>query len=188
MKHFSSGDALRGHIAEGTKLGKEAKGFMDKGELVPDDLLVDVVLAHVSDVEAQTNRWLLDGFPRTVTQAEALDKAFALDIVINLDIPHDEIVERLRHRLVHLQSGRSYHRIWNPPKVEGKDDQTGEDLVVRDDDQPEAVMDRLRVYEENTRPVLEHYMRLDKAVSFAGTKSDVIWPEMKGHIQVRFNL
>jgi len=188
LKHFSSGDALRGHITEGTQLGKEAKGFMDKGELVPDNLLVDVVLAHVVDVEAKTNRWLLDGFPRTVNQAKALDEAFSLDIVVNLDIPHEEIVERLRHRMVHLPSGRSYHRLWSPPKVEGKDDETGEELVVRDDDQPEAVRDRLRVYEENTRPVLDHYMRLDKAVSFAGTESNVIWPEMKRHIQEKFNL
>ncbi len=182
LKHFSSGDALRGHISDDTFLGQKAKGFMDAGELVPDDLMVDMVLSSVGNLDRRTNRWLLDGFPRNVAQAGALDEKFDLDLVINLDIPHEEIVERLRHRLVHVASGRSYHALWNPPRVEGKDDETGEDLIIRDDDKPERVRERLRVYDENTRPVLDYYLEKGKAMSFAGTESDVIWPQMMEYI------
>uniref|UniRef100_A0A7S3Z8N0 GTP:AMP phosphotransferase, mitochondrial n=1 Tax=Lotharella globosa TaxID=91324 RepID=A0A7S3Z8N0_9EUKA len=188
LTHFSSGDALRGHIRDDTDLGKQAKGYMDKGDLVPDELMVDMVLSHVGSVDQKTNKWLLDGFPRNVPQAEALDEQFELDLVINLDIPHEEIVERLRHRMVHPSSGRSYHAIWNPPKVEGKDDETGEDLIVRDDDKPDAVRDRLTVYEQNTRPVLEHYMAKGKAANFHGTESNVIWPVMLQHIKDKYGL
>eukprot|EP00468_Gymnochlora_sp_CCMP2014_P011162 CAMPEP_0167763042 /NCGR_PEP_ID=MMETSP0110_2-20121227/13123_1 /TAXON_ID=629695 /ORGANISM="Gymnochlora sp., Strain CCMP2014" /LENGTH=208 /DNA_ID=CAMNT_0007650023 /DNA_START=62 /DNA_END=688 /DNA_ORIENTATION=- len=186
LTHFSSGDALRGHIKDNTALGREAKKYMDVGDLVPDDLMVEMVLSHVVTVDKSSPTWLLDGFPRSVSQAQALDEKFDVDVVLNLDIPHEEIVERLRHRLVHVASGRSYHAVWNPPKVEGKDDETGEDLIVRDDDKPEAVRDRLKVYELNTKPVIDHYAAKNKAKTFSGTESDVIWPMMKDFINSEF--
>ncbi|GAB5367293.1 hypothetical protein AAMO2058_001217800 [Amorphochlora amoebiformis] len=188
LTHFSSGDALRAHIKEGTELGEEAEIYMNDGLLVPDSLMETMVITHLNGVNMKTNKWLLDGFPRNVSQATTLDRGFDLDLVIVLNIPHEEIVERLRHRMVHLPSGRSYHSLWNPPKNEGKDDETGEALIVRDDDKPEQVRERLRVYEENTKPVVDHYEALKKAVIFTGTESDIIWPVMKEHIYKNFSL
>eukprot|EP01136_Pigoraptor_vietnamica_P045689 Opistho-1_new@23956 len=175
--HLSSGDALRNQILRKTDLGTEADKHMKAGNLVPDDLMINLMLNELKRCEGRT--WLLDGFPRTVKQAERLNETFPLDIVINLDVPFDEIVERIKHRKVHLPSGRVYHDIFNPPKVPGVDDISGEKLVVRDDDKPEAVMRRLQRYADSTQPLIDYYKNKRVLYSFAGRESDVIYPQVQ---------
>ncbi|XP_062509335.1 GTP:AMP phosphotransferase AK3, mitochondrial-like [Corticium candelabrum] len=180
--HLSSGDLLRNNVLNRTEVGRQAEEFIDKGDLVPDELMV-ILVGNVLE-ELQGKGWLLDGFPRTVAQAEALDtrQDVDIDIVINLDVPFSTIVERIKQRWVHTPSGRIYHTEFNPPKTPGRDDFTGELLSQRADDRPEAVMERLGVYDRLTKPVIEYYRSQSKLVQFSGTESNVLWPHIKSHI------
>ncbi|XP_071952187.1 GTP:AMP phosphotransferase AK3, mitochondrial-like isoform X1 [Antedon mediterranea] len=175
LKHLSSGDLLRSQITEKTAAGVKADDFIQKGHLVPDDVMVELIL---NELRNMTSTWLLDGFPRTVPQAEALMKEQEINTVINLDIPFDEIVKRLESRWVHLESGRVYNLLWSPPKVEGKDDVTGENLIQRDDDKPATVRARLETYNKQTTPVTEFYRKHNLLQTFSGTETDKIWPEV----------
>merc|ERR1712151_463329 len=137
---------LRAQVRRGTELGQQAKKHMDSGALVSDELIIDTVLQEISGLK--TDRVLLDGFPRTSLQAETLAKHLEVDAALNLAVPYEEIVKRISSRWVHPASGRTYAYDYNPPKVEGKDDETGEELVQRDDDKPEAVRQRLQGYDD----------------------------------------
>ncbi len=157
IPQISTGDMLRAAIKAGTELGKLAKSFMDEGKLVTDEIIIGLVKERITQEDCK-NGFLLDGFPRTVPQADALKEAgVAIDAVIEIDVPDSEIVKRMSCRRAHLASGRTYHVVFNPPKIEGKDDLTGEDLVQRDDDKEEVVLDRLRVYHEQTAPLIGYY-------------------------------
>jgi len=157
IPQISTGDMLRAAIKAGTELGTLAKSFMDAGKLVTDEIIIGLVKERIAQDDCK-NGFLLDGFPRTVPQADALKEAgVAIDAVIEIDVADSVIVERMSGRRAHLASGRTYHIVYNPPKVEGKDDETGEDLVQRDDDKAEVVLDRLRVYHEQTSPLVNYY-------------------------------
>jgi adenylate kinase len=157
IPQISTGDMLRAAIKAGTPLGKEARKVMDAGQLVSDDIIIDLVNERLKQMDCQTG-YLFDGFPRTIPQAEALNKAgCAIDYVLEIDVPDEEIITRMSGRRVHPASGRVYHVKFNPPRVEGKDDLTGEPLVQRDDDKEETVRRRLEVYRRQTRPLIEHY-------------------------------
>lgn len=165
IPQISTGDMLRAAIKAGTELGKLAKSFMDSGKLVTDEIIIGLVKDRITHEDCK-NGFLLDGFPRTVPQADALKAAgVAIDAVIEIDVPDSEIVKRMSGRRAHLPSGRTYHIIYNPPKIEGKDDETGEDLVQRDDDKEDIVLDRLSVYHELTQPLVSYYQGVSKADS-----------------------
>ncbi len=163
-KHFdipqiSTGDMLRAAIKNGTELGKLAKSFMDAGKLVTDDIIIGLVKERIEQPDCK-NGFLLDGFPRTIAQADALkDAGVPIDAVIEIDVPDEEIVKRMSGRRVHPASGRTYHLVYNPPKVDGKDDETGEPLIQRDDDREAIVLDRLKVYHEQTAPLVDYYQK-----------------------------
>ncbi|WP_297483561.1 adenylate kinase [Sulfurimonas sp.] len=157
IPQISTGDMLRAAIKAGTAMGKLAKEAMDAGKLVTDDIIIGLVKDRIAQDDCK-NGYLLDGFPRTLPQADAVTNAgIEIDAVIEIDVPDAEIVKRMSGRRVHLASGRTYHIIYNPPKVEGKDDVTGEDLVQRDDDKENVVLDRLKVYHEQTEPLVDYY-------------------------------
>lgn len=157
IPQISTGDMLRANIKAGTALGMEAKAIMDTGALVRDDLIIAMVKERIAQDDC-ANGFLFDGFPRTLAQAQALQEAgIALDAVVEIDVPDEAIVERISGRRVHPASGRSYHIVHNPPKVAGKDDETGEDLVQRDDDKAETVQKRLAVYHEQTAVLVGFY-------------------------------
>lgn len=157
IPQISTGDMLRAAIKAGTELGTLAKSFMDSGKLVTDEIIIGLVKERILEDDCK-NGFLLDGFPRTVPQADALKEAgVVIDAVIEIDVPDSVIVERMSGRRAHLASGRTYHVVFNPPKVEGKDDETGEELVQRADDKAEVVLDRLRVYHEQTAPLVDYY-------------------------------
>jgi len=162
IPQISTGDMLRAAIKEGTPLGKLAKEAMDAGELVTDEIIIGLVKERITQDDCK-NGFLFDGFPRTIVQADAVkDAGIKIDAVVEIDVADEEIVKRMSGRRAHLASGRTYHVIYNPPKVEGKDDETGEDLVQRADDSEEVVKDRLRVYHEQTKPLVEYYQALSK--------------------------
>ena len=157
IPQISTGDMLRANIKAGTALGMEAKAIMDAGALVRDDLIIAMVKERIAQDDC-ANGFLFDGFPRTLAQAQALQEAgIALDAVVEIDVPDEAIVERISGRRVHPASGRSYHIVHNPPKVADKDDETGEDLVQRDDDKAETVQKRLAVYHEQTAVLVGFY-------------------------------
>ncbi len=160
IPQISTGDMLRAAVKEGTPLGLEAKKVMDAGGLVSDDIILGLVKERTAQPDC-ANGFLFDGFPRTIAQAEALVRdGVRIDAVVEIQVPDEDIVERMSGRRVHPDSGRVYHVTHNPPKVPGKDDATGEDLVQRDDDQEETVRHRLSVYHEQTRPLVEFYSKL----------------------------
>lgn len=157
IPQISTGDMLRAHVKAGSELGKAAKKIMDEGGLVSDDIIMGMVKERITEDDCK-NGFLFDGFPRTIPQAEALQAAgVPIDAVVEIDVPDEEIIKRMSGRRVHLASGRTYHVIYNPPKVEGKDDETGEDLIQRDDDQEETVRARLKVYHDQTEPLVSFY-------------------------------
>lgn len=159
IPQISTGDMLRAHVKQGTELGKAAKKIMDEGGLVSDDIIMGMVKARITDADC-AGGYLFDGFPRTIPQAEALKAAaVAVDAVVEIDVPDEEIIRRMSGRRVHLASGRTYHVVFNPPKVAGKDDVTGEDLIQRDDDREETVRARLKVYHDQTEPLIDFYTR-----------------------------
>ena len=157
IPQISTGDMLRAHVKAGSDLGKAAKKIMDDGGLVSDDIIMGMIKERIKEDDCK-NGYLFDGFPRTIPQADALkDGGIAVDAVVEIDVDDNEIIKRMSGRRVHLASGRTYHIVFNPPKVEGKDDETGEDLIQRDDDQEETVRKRLDVYHEQTEPLIAYY-------------------------------
>ena len=160
IPQISTGDMLRAAIKEGTELGKQAKAVMDAGKLVSDDIILGLVKERIAKEDCK-NGFLFDGFPRTIPQAQALvDSDITIDAVVELQVPDEKIVKRMSGRRVHLASGRTYHIVYNPPKVEGKDDVTGEDLVIRPDDEESTVRSRLEVYHKQTEPLVDFYKDL----------------------------
>lgn len=157
IPQISTGDMLRAAVKAGTPLGLEAKKVMDAGGLVSDDIIIGLVKDRLTQPDC-ANGYLFDGFPRTIPQADAMkDAGVAIDYVLEIDVPDSEIVERMSGRRVHQPSGRTYHVKFNPPKVEGKDDATGEELIQRDDDKEETVKKRLSVYHEQTEVLVDYY-------------------------------
>ncbi len=157
IPQISTGDMLRAAISAGTELGLAAKKVMDEGKLVSDELIIGLVKERIAQSDCE-NGFLLDGFPRTIPQADAMkENGIAVDHVIEFDVSDDVIVERMSGRRVHSASGRVYHVVYNPPKVEGKDDVTGEDLSIRPDDIEETVRKRLGIYHEQTKPLVDYY-------------------------------
>ena len=159
IPQISTGDMLRAHVKAGSELGKAAKKIMDEGGLVSDDIIMGMVKERIKEDDCK-NGYLFDGFPRTIPQAEALKEAgIPIDAVVEIDVPDEEIVKRMSGRRVHPASGRTYHVVFNPPKEEGKDDVTGEPLIQRDDDKEETVLARLKIYHDQTEPLIEFYQK-----------------------------
>ncbi len=157
IPQISTGDMLRAAVKAGTEMGLAAKKVMDAGQLVSDDLIINLVKERIAQPDCAKG-FLFDGFPRTIPQADAMKNAgVKLDIVLEIDVPDAAIIERMSGRRVHQASGRTYHVKFNPPKVAGKDDVTGEDLIQRDDDQEATVRKRLEVYQSQTRPLVDYY-------------------------------
>ncbi|KAK7101014.1 GTP:AMP phosphotransferase AK3, mitochondrial-like [Littorina saxatilis] len=176
MVHLSSGDLLRTQIYDMTEFGLQAKAFMDEGKLVPDEIVTSIVVDELKKYEHDS--WLLDGFPRTVEQAKSLEHDEPVDVVLNLRVPFDVILDRIKGRWTHPKSGRIYHTEFNPPKVAGVDDETGEPLSQRDDDKEETVRKRLEHYRRLTHPVLQFYRNKGMVEEFTGSYSNEIWPKV----------
>jgi adenylate kinase len=180
IPQVSTGDMLRAAVKAGTPLGRKVQQIMDSGSLVSDDIIIALVKDRISQPDC-ANGFLFDGFPRTIPQAEALvDAGIEIDRVLQIDVPEDEIVRRLSGRRIHERSGRVYHLIYNPPKVDEKDDDTGEPLVQRPDDREDTVRERLRVYHLQTYPLVKFYEALAETsavqycrVSGSGTVDDI---------------
>jgi len=157
IPQISTGDMLRAAVKAGTPLGVAAKKVMDAGGLVSDDIIIGLVKERIKEADC-ANGFLFDGFPRTIPQAEAMKAAgVTIDYVVEIDVADDEIIKRMSGRRVHLASGRTYHIVFNPPKVTGKDDTTGEDLIQREDDSEATVRKRLEVYHSQTKPLVDYY-------------------------------
>ena len=174
IPHISTGDIFRANIKNGTDLGKKAKEYMDQGLLVPDELTCDLVMDRIQQDDCK-NGFVLDGFPRTIPQAEALDTALTkigekMDYAIDVDVPDENIVNRMSGRRACLDCGATYHIVSLPPKTEGKCDHCGSDLVLRDDDKPETVQKRLTVYHEQTQPLIDYYKNQGILKSVDGTQ------------------
>ncbi|XP_036715216.1 adenylate kinase 4, mitochondrial isoform X1 [Balaenoptera musculus] len=174
LQHLSSGHFLRENIKANTEVGDMAKQYIEKSLLVPDHVITRLMLSELENRRGQ--HWLLDGFPRTLVQAEALDKICDLDLVITLNIPFETLKDRLSRRWIHPPSGRVYNLDFNPPHVHGIDDITGEPLVQQEDDKPEAVAARLRQYKDVAKPVIELYKSRGVLHQFSGTETNKIWP------------
>ena len=163
IPQISTGDMLRAAIKAGTDLGKQAKTVMDAGQLVSDDLIIGLVKERILEDDCKAG-FLLDGFPRTIPQADAMkENGVSVDHVLEFDVPDEVIVERMAGRRVHSGSGRVYHLVYNPPKIEGKDDVTGDDLSIRPDDEESTVRKRLAIYHEQTKPLVNFYQAEAKA-------------------------
>lgn len=174
IPHVSTGDIFRANIKNGTELGMEAKKYMDQGLLVPDELTVKILLDRVAQEDCKDG-YLLDGFPRTIPQAEVLDKALAelgdaIDCAVNVDVPDENIVKRMFGRRACLSCGSTYHIEHIPPKKEGVCDKCGNELVLRDDDKPETVLNRLEVYHKQTQPLIQFYEEKGVLKTVDGTK------------------
>jgi adenylate kinase len=174
IPHISTGDIFRANIKNGTDLGKKAKEYMDQGLLVPDELTCDLVMDRIAQDDC-VKGFVLDGFPRTIPQAEALDAALTkigqtMDYAIDVDVPDENIVSRMSGRRACLECGATYHIVSLPPKTEGKCDNCGSDLVLRDDDKPETVQKRLSVYHEQTQPLIDYYKKQGILKSVDGTQ------------------
>lgn len=170
IPQISTGDMLRAAVKAGSDLGKKAKEYMDSGGLVPDEVIIGLVKERIQEADCAKG-FLFDGFPRTIPQADAMKEAgVAIDSVVEIDVPDEEIIKRMSGRRAHLASGRTYHVVFNPPKVEGKDDVTGEPLVQRDDDKEETVKKRLDVYHAQTEPLVEYYKKWEASGDAAAPK------------------
>jgi adenylate kinase len=170
IPQISTGDMLRAAVKAGTSLGVAAKKVMDAGQLVSDDIIIDLVKERLKAPDCR-NGYLFDGFPRTIPQAEAMKNASVpIDYVLEIDVPDEEIITRMSGRRVHPASGRSYHVKFNPPKAEGRDDATGEPLIQRDDDREDTVRKRLEVYRAQTRPLVDYYGKWAQAGDSAAPK------------------
>ncbi|MDD6844528.1 MAG: adenylate kinase [Clostridia bacterium] len=174
IPHISTGDIFRANIKNNTELGQKAKTYMDKGELVPDSLVVDLIMDRFKEADC-ANGYVLDGFPRTIPQAEALDNALKangekVDFAINVEVPDENIINRMSGRRAGVGCGATYHIKYNPTKVEGVCDACGEKLILRDDDKPETVKNRLSVYHEQTQPLIDYYNKAGVLAEVDGTK------------------
>ncbi|WP_298212436.1 adenylate kinase [Acidovorax sp.] len=170
IPQISTGDMLRAAVKAGTPLGLQAKAVMDSGALVSDDIIIGLVKERITQPDCASG-FLFDGFPRTIPQADAMKAAgVKLDYVLEIDVPFDAIIERMSGRRSHPASGRTYHVKFNPPKAEGKDDVTGEELIQREDDKEETVKKRLQVYSDQTRPLVDYYSNWAKAEPAAAPK------------------
>ena len=175
IPHISTGDIFRANIKEGTELGKKAKSYMDAGELVPDELVCDLVVDRIQQDDC-TNGYILDGFPRTIPQAEALTNALnaieqKLAHALNFDVPDENIIKRMAGRRSCVGCGATYHVEFNPPQVEGACDVCGEELILRDDDKPETVTNRLNIYHKETQPLIDYYEKQGLVSTIDGTQS-----------------
>ena len=175
IPHISTGDIFRANIKNGTELGAKAKEYMDKGLLVPDELVCDLVVDRIQQADCEKGQ-ILDGFPRTIPQAEALEAALnaieqKLDYAIDIDVPDENIINRMSGRRACVGCGATYHVVFNPTKVEGKCDVCGESLILRDDDKPETVKKRLDVYHTQTQPLIDFYSARKVLVEVDGTQS-----------------
>ena len=173
IPHISTGDIFRANIKNGTELGNKAKTYMDQGLLVPDELVVDLVVDRVQQDDCK-NGYVLDGFPRTIPQAEALDKALAefgdkIDYAIDVNVPDENIVKRMGGRRACVGCGATYHLVYAPTKTEGICDVCGKELILRDDDKPETVQKRLNVYHEKTQPLIDYYTKAGILKTVDGT-------------------
>jgi adenylate kinase len=170
IPQISTGDMLRAALKEGTELGLKAKDYMDAGKLVPDDVIIGLVKERIKEPDCE-NGFLFDGFPRTIPQADAMKEAgVPIEAVVDIDVPDEEIIKRMSGRRVHLASGRTYHVVFNPPREEGKDDETGEPLIQRDDDKEETVRKRLDVYHAQTEPLVGYYKDWEESGESAAPK------------------
>ena len=174
IPHISTGDIFRANIKNGTELGKKAKEYMDQGLLVPDELTCDLVVDRIGQDDC-ANGFVLDGFPRTIPQAECLDEALknmgqSMDFAIDVDVPDESIINRMSGRRACLSCGATYHIVYNPTKVEGVCDACGQKLVLRDDDKPETVKKRLTVYHDQTQPLIDYYKKAGILKSVDGTQ------------------
>ena len=174
IPHISTGDIFRANIKNCTELGAKSKEYKDKGLLVPDELFVDLIMDRFKADDCK-NGYILDGFPRTIPQAEALDAALAangekIDYAVNVEVPDENIVNRMSGRRACVGCGATYHIVYNPTKVEGKCDTCGADLILRDDDKPETVLNRLKVYHEQTQPLIDFYTKKGVIAEVDGTK------------------
>ena len=175
IPHISTGDIFRANIKNGTELGAKAKEYMDKGLLVPDELVCDLVVDRIQQADCEKG-YVVDGFPRTIPQAEALENALnaieqKLDYAIDIDVPDENIINRMSGRRACVGCGATYHVLFNPTKVEGKCDVCGESLILRDDDKPETVKKRLDVYHTQTQPLIDFYTERKVLVEVDGTQS-----------------
>ena len=175
IPHISTGDIFRANIKEGTELGKKAKGYMDAGALVPDELVCDLVADRIAKDDCAAG-FILDGFPRTIPQAEALEKALTgmgkkIDYAVNIDVPDEAIVSRMGGRRACVGCGATYHIVFNAPKKEGICDNCGKELILREDDKPETVQTRLNVYHEQTQPLIDFYEAKGSLVTVDGTQA-----------------
>ena len=185
IPHISTGDIFRANIKAGTELGKKAKAYMDQGLLVPDELTCDLVVDRISQPDA-VNGYVLDGFPRTIPQAECLTDALKnlggqVDYAIDVDVPDENIVNRMSGRRACLKCGATYHIVFAAPRTEGVCDVCGEKLVLRDDDRPETVLNRLKVYHDQTQPLIDYYSKAGVLRTVDGTRSlDDVFAEIVG--------
>ncbi len=175
VPHISTGDIFRANIKNGTELGAKAKEYMDKGLLVPDELVCDLVVDRIQQSDCEKG-YILDGFPRTIPQAQALTNALnaigqKMDYAINIEVPDENIIERMSGRRACVGCGATYHVVYNPTKVEGVCDVCGEALILRDDDKPETVKNRLNVYHEQTQPLIDYYKNEGILAEVDGTKN-----------------
>lgn len=173
IPHISTGDIFRANIKNNTELGQKAKTYMDKGELVPDELVVDLIMDRFKEADC-ANGYVLDGFPRTIPQAEALDEALTsagekIDYAINVEVPDENIVNRMSGRRACVSCGSTYHVVYAPTKVDGICDRCGKELILRDDDKPETVQNRLNVYHKQTQPLIDFYKNKGVLAEVDGT-------------------
>jgi len=166
LAHLSTGDILRDEVARGTDLGKKAQAYMDRGDLVPDQLIIDMIKGRLDESAG----FILDGFPRTVTQAEALEKIVAMDIAINIALSREDVIKRLSSRRVCRECGKIYNLLYNPPAVDGVCDECGGELYQRDDDKREVIENRYDVYEQATAPLIGFYKERGLLVDVDGTR------------------
>ncbi|XP_020812668.1 GTP:AMP phosphotransferase AK3, mitochondrial [Drosophila serrata] len=183
--HISTGDILRQNILKNTDLGKRAQQYIAAGQLVPDDIVTKTMLGRITEVGNKS--YILDGFPRNTAQAEALAAREQIDAVITLNVPHDVIIDRVKDRWIHAPSGRVYNIGFHDPKVPGKDDVTGEPLTQREDDKPEVVAKRLKLYDELMSPVIAWYEQHGLVTNFSGRKTKEIWPRVERFLRDKVN-
>lgn len=174
VPHISTGDIFRANMKGGTKLGLEAKGYIDKGHLVPDEITIGMLMARIQEADCG-HGYVLDGFPRTIPQAESLSEALGargecIDYAIDVDVPDDKIILRMAGRRACLSCGATYHVVYNPPEQEGICSVCGGELILRDDDKPETVLNRLNVYHDRTQPLIDYYKKEDVLHKVDGTR------------------